>query len=184
MYIDLTNMNYVMSQVFVIFAVLTLGFSYLTKDKKNIMILVTMTSLFYGAEYLFLGAFSGVAVNIISIIRNIWFYINAKNNKKNSVGTFAILSVALIILGIMTYENVFSIIPIVATILFTYSVWQDNNKVYRYMSVPMSVMWILYNIICNSILGVIAESVMIIFEIAGIIKLHAKTESNNNNNND
>lgn len=176
MNIDLTNINYVISQLFVIFAVLSFGFSYLTKDKKKIMILVTMTSLFYGGEYLFLGAFAGVGVNIISIIRNIWFYINASKNKKNSVWVLGILSLALVILGIITYENIFSIIPIVATVLFTYSVWQDNNKVYRYMSVPMSIMWIVYNIICNSILGLIAESVMIVFEIIGIIKLYKKDD--------
>lgn len=173
MNIDLTNANYIVSQIFVIFAVLSFGFSYLTNDKKKIMILVTMTSLFYGGEYLLLGAFSGVVVNIISIIRNIWFYVNAKNNKKNNIWVLVILSLALVILGIITYENIFSIIPIVATVLFTYSVWQDNNKVYRYLSVPMSIMWIVYNIVCGSILGLIAESVMLVFEIIGIIKLEA-----------
>lgn len=167
---NMISVEYIVSQVFVIFAVLTFGFSYLTKDKKKIMILVTMTSLFYGVEYFLLGALSGVAVNIISIIRNVWFYINAKNNKKNSVWILIILSALLVILGIITYTNIFSIIPIVATIMFTYSVWQDNNKVYKYMAVPMSIMWIVYNFICGSILGVIAESVILIFEIVGIMR--------------
>lgn len=102
MNIDLTNMNYVLSQVFVVFAVITLGFSYLSKDKKSIMILVTMTSLFYGGEYLLLGAFSGVAVNIISIIRNSWFYLNAKNSKENSV-------LVLIILSLMTANDIWNV---------------------------------------------------------------------------
>lgn len=177
MNIDLKSASYIVSQVFVLFAIMSMGFSYLTKDKKKIMILVTFTSIFYGCEYLLLGAFTGVAVNIISIIRNIWFYINAKNGKKNSVWVLVILSLALVILGVFTYENIFSVIPTIATIMFTYSVWQNNNKIYRYMAVPMSIMWIVYNIICNSILGVIAESIMIIFEIIGIINIPKVTKS-------
>lgn len=171
MNIDLTNARYIMSQMFVILAALSLGFSYLTKDKKAIMILVTMTSVFYGIEYLLLGAFSGAITNVVSIIRNIWFYEEIRKNKKSSVKSLVVLSLLLVLCGIITYDNIFSIIPIVATVLFTYSVWQDSNKVYRYLAIPTSIMWIVYNVICGSILGTLAESSMIVFEIIGIIKL-------------
>lgn len=178
MNIYFTDASYIASQICVIFAVLTLGFSYLTKDKTKIMIFVTMTSVFYGVEYLFLGAFAGVAVNAISIIRNIWFYINAKKNNKNSVWVLITLSILLVVCGMITYVNVFSIIPIVATIMFTYSVWQNNYRIYRYMAVPMSIMWIIYNLICGSILGTIAETVMLVFEIIGIISMLSDKSKN------
>ena len=168
--IDFTNLNYIVSQVFVIFAAISLGTSYLLKDKKTIMILCIMASIGYGGQYLFLGAFTGVAMNIVSIIRSIWFYINAKNNKKNSIWVLIVLSVFVIASGIITYSNIFSIIPIIATLLFTYSVWQDNTNVYRYLAVPMSIMWIVYNLCCNSLLGTITECTVLVFEIAGIIR--------------
>lgn len=179
MNIDLTSVRYIMSQICVILAALSLGFSYLTKDKKNIMILVTMTSVFYGIEYLLLGAFSGTVTNIVSIIRNIWFYEDLKRNKKSSVMSFVVLSLLLVLCGIVFYDNIFSIIPIIATLAFTYSVWQDSNKVYRYLAVPTSIMWIVYNVICGSILGTLAESSMIVFEIIGIIHLHKDSVSEN-----
>jgi len=159
---DFTNLNYTVSQVFVIFAAISLGISYLLKDKKTIMILCIMASI--------LGAFTGVAMNIVSIVRSIWFYINAKNNKKNNIWVLIVLSVFVIASGIITYSNIFSIIPIIATLLFTYSVWQDSTNVYRYLAVPMSIMWIVYNLCCNSLLGTITECTVLFFEIVGIVR--------------
>lgn len=170
MIIDFNNISYIVSQVFVIFAAISLGFSYLSKDKKAIMVLCIMASIGYGGQYLFLGAFTGVAMNIVSIVRNVWFYINAKNNKKNNIWVLVGLCFLIITSGIVTYSNAISIIPIVATVLFTYSVWQDNTNVYRYMAIPMSIMWIVYNLYCNSLFGTILECIMLIFEIVGIIK--------------
>lgn len=164
------DITYIISQVFVIIAMLSLGISYLCKDKKKIMILCIIYSIMYGGQYLLLGAITGFAMNIVSIIRNIWFYINAKSNKKNNIWVLIVLCILAITFGIITYDNIFSIIPILATILFTYSVWQDNTKTYRWLSLPISALWLSYNIIFKSTFGIIAELVLLSFEIVGIVK--------------
>lgn len=163
--------SFIISQVFVILAMLSLGISYLQKDKKIIMILCILYSLFYGGQYLLLGAITGFAMNIVSIIRNIWFYINAKSKKKNNIIVLIMLSTLAIIFGMISYKDLFSLIPIVATILFTYSVWQDNTKIYKYLALPISALWISYNICFKSMFGIIAEFVLLLFEIIGIIKM-------------
>lgn len=164
------DITYIISQIFVIIAMLSLGISYLSKNKKKIMILCIVYSIMYGGQYLLLGAITGFTMNIVSIIRNIWFYINAKSNNKNNIWVLIILCILAIIFGIITYDNIFSIIPILATILFTYSVWQDNTKTYRWLSLPISALWLSYNIIFKSTFGIIAELVLLSFEIAGIVK--------------
>ena len=165
------SVNYIISQVFVVLAMLSLGISYLCKDKKKIMVLCILYSIFYGGQYLLLGAITGFAMNIVSIIRNIWFYINAKKEQKNNIIVFIILCLIAIVSGIISYDNLFSLIPIAATILFTYSVWQDNTKIYRWLSLPISALWITYNICFKSVFGIIAELVLLMFEIVGIIKI-------------
>ena len=54
-----------------------------------------------------LGAISDFTMNMVSIIRNIWFYPNAKANKKNDITIFIVLCVLSIIIGVcsrLTYE--------------------------------------------------------------------------------
>ena len=165
------NSTYIISQVFVVCAMIFLGLSYNEKDKKKIMILCVLCSLFYGGQYLLLGAYTGLAMNCVSIIRNIWFYINASHKKKNSFGVLMSLTLITIAFSIATYKDYTSLITMAATIIFTYSVWQDKTKVYRYLAVPVSILWIIYNAIYQSIFGVIAESVLLIVEIIGIIRI-------------
>ena len=75
------DINYVLSQICVIIAVILLGTTYLIKDKKIILFLSILFACFYGIQYLLLNAITGFLMNLVSIVRNIWFYINAK--KKN-----------------------------------------------------------------------------------------------------
>ena len=164
------DITYIISQVFVIVAMLFLGISYLQRDKKTIMILCIVYSVLYGGQYLLLGALTGFAMNIVSIIRNIWFYINAKSNRKNNKLVLMLLITIAIIFAVVSYDNIFSVIPALATILFTYSVWQNNTKVYRWLSLPISALWLSYNIVYKSAFGIIAELVLLTFEITGIIK--------------
>lgn len=166
--------TYIISQCFVILAIMFLGISYLVKDKKTVLFLGMLCSLFYGLEYLLLGAISGLLTNIISILRNVWFYNNSKKKKKNSIWVLIVLAIITIISGLFSYASWYSILPIIATILFTYSIWQDNIKHYRYLAIPISLMWIVYNYCYFSIIGVISECVLLIFEILGIIKHNKK----------
>jgi len=163
--------QYIISQICVIFAIISLGISYLSKDKTKILILSIIYALFYGTHNFLLGAITGVAMNIISIIRNAWFYINAKNQTKNKLYVLVSLCVLAIILGMISYTNITSLIPIIATILYTYSVWQDNTKIYRWMALPISALWITYNVCFKSVFGIILELILLAFEIVGIIKI-------------
>jgi hypothetical protein len=166
--------SYIISQVFVVIALLFLGSSYLVKDKRKVLFLGILCSTFYGLEYLLLGALTGLITNIISVVRNIWFYHNAKRKKKNSLFVFILLSIISIVFGVISFTHWYCILPIIATILFTYTIWQDDIKIYRYLAVPVSICWIVYNACYLSIMGVIAETIVLSFEIIGIIKYNKK----------
>lgn len=163
--------NYLLSQICVILAVILLGITYLIKDKRIILFLSILIVSLYGAQYLLLSAMSGFYMNLVSIIRNIWFYINAKNKKKNSIIVLIVLYIIAIVLGVISFKNVFSILPILATMLYTYSIWQDDIKVYRWLAIPVSISWIIYNVYSNTLFGIITESILLIIEIIGVIKL-------------
>ena len=86
-----------------------------------------------------------------------------------------ILFVIAIVLGLLSFKNIFSLLPIISTLLYTYSIWQDDIKIYRILAIPTSISWIIYNTYSNSILAIITECVLLIIEIIGVIKLMKKT---------
>ena len=65
----------------------------------------------------------------------------------------------------------YSLFPLLAFILYTYSIWQSNIKVYRWLAVPISISWIIYNVYAQTLFGTITECSLLIIEIIGITKL-------------
>lgn len=54
--------------------------------------------------------------------------------------------------------------------MFTFPIWQDNTKIYRFIALPVSGLWIAYNIHYNSAFGLIAEIILLFFEVIGIVR--------------
>lgn len=168
------TLEYTISQICVVLALASMCLSYLTKNKIYILLLSTFSTLFFGIQYGLLGAWTGVAINSVGIVRGIWFYFNDKKGKTNDYISLIILSTALIIVGIATYQSIFSLVATLAMLLFTYTLWQSKVSVYRNMAPFISLLWITYNIYNNSIFAIISESILIVFEIIGIIKYYKK----------
>lgn len=168
---DRMDLTYVLSQICAIIAVILLGITYCVKDKKIVLLLAISFATFYGIQYLLLNAITGFFMNLVSIIRNIWFYINYKNKRKNSIFVLISLFIITITLGLISYKDIFSILPIIATLIYTYSIWQDDIKLYRWLAIPMSLSWLGYNIYSRTLFGVINECILLIVEIIGIIRI-------------
>lgn len=163
---------YLLSQICVIISVIILGTTYFLKDKVTILILCLIYCVFYGIHYLLLGAITGSLMNIISFLRNLWFFRNSKRNKKNSKLVLYILFFISSVFCIISYSDVFSLVSLIASLLSTYSIWQDNVKIYKFLAVPVSICFIIYAIHIGSVVAIITEVVLLIMEIVALIKVY------------
>lgn len=171
---------YILSQVFIIINYIFLIMTYQSKSRKNILIYNFGALIATGISYIFLSAYSGLAMVVVAIIRNVIFIIDEKKNgksNKNSTKDYiilAILYIISIISAIFTYNGILSMMSVVATMLYTYSVWQKNTKTYKALGIPIGIMWIIYNIYIFSIFGIILEVVLAISSIIGYIRENKK----------
>ena len=130
------SITYILSQVFIIISYTLLAITYQIKNRKSILILSFMSIAATGLSYLFLSAYSGLAMVIVAAIRNVIFVVDEKKNGKRLTNTtkdyiiLAVLYLISIIFAVFTYNGILSMISVVATLLYTYSVWQKNTKVY------------------------------------------------------
>lgn len=168
--------TYILSQVFIILYYIFLIMTYQSKSRRNILIFNFCALIATGISYIFLSAYSGLAMVIVAIIRNAIFIIDEKKNGKsdrNGIKDYIILAILYsisIIFAIFTYNGILSMVSVIATMLYTYSVWQKDTKVYKLLGIPIGIMWIIYNIYIFSIFGIILEVVLAISSIIGYIR--------------
>ena len=128
-------------------------------------------NVFQAISYMFLKATSGWAILIIATVRNIIFF---KLNKQEYTLSYKLLLVALLVVigvtGVITYDNIFSILPVCAIVLYSIGVWQKSPKIYKLLSIPNCILWVLYNLSVASIVASIDEFVMLILSIIGFCK--------------
>jgi len=170
------TIQYVISQIFTIIAYIFLAVTYHVKNRKTVIVLNLLGQVIFMIVYILLGAWSGLAMVFAAIIRNAIFIIDEnKNGKRKSIGKIDIIVLALmciicILSAIFTYQGIFSLIPVLATMIYTYAVCQKNVKTYKLLGMPTEILWTCYNIYIKSILGTILESVMLISCFTGIVK--------------
>lgn len=162
--------KYVIAQILVVMGASCLGISYLCSNKELILLWGILYSVFYGLQFILLGAFTGGAMSAVSIIRSCWFYMNAKNNRKNSFIIFATICILAICFGVISYCEMVSILPVLAVITFTYSIWQDNVKLYRILAIPIGIIWVAYHIHYHSVFGLVSEVALMLTAITGMIR--------------
>lgn len=163
--------KYLLSQISVIIATIFISFTYFSKNRKIFLILFILYSIFYGIHYLLLNALTGFLMNLVSIIRNIIFFKYEVKKKENSKLFLILLFSIIIIFGVYSYKDLFSIISILASLLSTYSVWQKNTKVYRILAVVVSVCFIIYAVHIKSLFAIITEIILLFAEFVGLILL-------------
>ncbi len=120
-------------------------------------------------HYLFLGAFSGSVTKIIALIRNEIIILKDKNKKLNNIYILMIFILAYIAAGILTYKNIYSLLPIIAASIYLIFVWNGDEYKTKKTAFFCYFLWLIYNIFVLSIAGIISNVVSIISTFIAII---------------
>lgn len=162
--------NEIIGQILGIIAPIITFVSYQVNSKKKLLILQTAATLSTCLSYMFLGASSGFALNIVCIIRNIAFFFQDSKSKLNMISS-CILAVIMGGLGFLSWEGPISLLVIIALAANTIFMSFGNAQLLRKSVICTSSMILIYNIFIENptIGGIINESVAIIASIIGII---------------
>ena len=176
------SLVYILSQVFTILMYALLAWTYLLKDKRKIVIVSALSLLANVIAYILLGAWTGLAMCIVAILRNLYILWDEKQygkrtiNEKRDYIFLAIVYLGIILATIPTYEGFLSLLSVFATSIYTYSIWQKSTKIYKFYGIPVGILWIAYNAYVKSLFGVLLEGVLFVVSIIGYIQeLRGKT---------
>lgn len=173
---QITVQQYIASQIIIAISYTCLGLTYCSKKRKIILILSFFANFTNACAYLLLGAYTSASMCAISIARDIVFIvdekINGKNNKIVKKDVFILIGVYIvaIISIILTFNGWKSLLYAVASMLYTYSIWQKNNQMYKLLGIPCYIIVIIESIVIKSVLGLILQSIVLVCTIIMFIK--------------
>ena len=138
-------------------------------DHKKIMICTTLNALCFTLQYFLLGAYTGMAINGIAIVRNLVFAYLVAKKKKTLPATF-IFSACMIVSGVLTWDSAISLLPMLGKTTETVSFSMNRPKLVRFIAFPSLLCWLVYNSITGSIGGAISDLMAITAIVIGLVK--------------
>ena len=176
------TVTYIASQIVTIFVYIFLSLTYCVKSRKLILAFSFSSNFLNAIAFILLGAYTSSAMCAISILRDIIFIIDEKINGKSDKITKKDVAILAFVYGlcataiICTFKGPLTLLYATASMLYTYSIWQKNNKLYRFLGIPVTLIVIVDSIIIKSVFGAILQGVVLITSIAGFVSHKEKED--------
>ena len=149
--------NFILVQILGLITLILFVISLQQRKKETFLLLQTCGTIFFIAQYILAGRITGATVFTIVAVRGLVFFYYKKKDLKPSkmvlIAFQAILSIAVF----LTWQNILSVLPLVATVAKTWGTWQDNMKWIRLTSVISQSSMIIYNFTASMYTGALTE---------------------------
>lgn len=140
------------------------------KKHKHILTLRTLSEFIFAVQYFLLGAYTGMAADLLGCLRNQLFTRQIAKGK-STAGSIALFSLAFTVFGILTWEGPKSLLVIFAKVLSTVAYGNKNPTVVRAIILLTSSSWLIYNIYVFSLAGIACEVVTLVSLMVGILRM-------------
>ena len=160
-------------QIFGIIAII-LGFvSYQLKTQKQLLFMQTSVAAVFCVHYFLIGAYSGMAMNAVNIVRNI-FYDRRTQKGSTSIVTPIIFVIVQCIMCIITWDAWYSVFILLGVGINTFCMSFKDPQNVRKSIIVTSPMVLTYDIFARSIGGSIYETVALISAAIGVFRNRKK----------
>lgn len=160
---------YIIGQVLGILAVITGFISYQMKTQRGIIALQMATALIFTLHYVFIGAPTAIALNLLGAVSCIFYYFRDKRGGKSVIEPI-VFAVLIIVSSILTWEGWYSALIMVGLVFNTVSLTFSDPQATRAVVFIKSPLCLIYNAIVLSGGGVIYECTVLCSAVIGIIK--------------
>lgn len=143
--------------IFGIIAVALFLLCYQLKERRSIIICNIISRAAYIIQYILLFAFVGAAMDSAALLSS---FLASKRDtrlvRRYRIPILIFVNAVIVGVGILLYENVYSIAAIVGVLLETVALWMTREQVIRILSLIAAPVWLIYNAACGawgSVLG-------------------------------
>lgn len=148
--------------------------SFQQKKRSQCMLLQMAASLTISAQLFLLGAVTGACLDFISFIRTLLFSCRDKYKWANSPFWLVFFLALMIVVGILTWDNIYSLMVILCTCLSTVALWMKEGRHIRRISLLVGPCGFVYCLANGSYTGALNEVIAVASILIGIIRLDMK----------
>lgn len=144
--------------------------SFQCKKHRPMMLLRSANEFLFALQYGLLGAYTGMAMNIVGVARNLTFA-ELVRRKRDTKWVRIAFCAAFLIFVAFTWSGFKSIMVGVAKVLSTVAYGSSKTGFVRIIILFTSIAWMIYNYSVSSYAGCVCEAFSIISIVIGIIRL-------------
>ena len=162
-------MKFIIAQILGTIGYSLLAYSFFKKNKKQILFIQIFAYIGFTTHYILLGALTGSVCNILGFIALIFIYFFSDDIRKKKI----LVIILVPLLGVMTYlsyENIYSLFPVVGCLLTFISFLSKNVNKIRFVGIISTACWLIYAIIYVSYSAIIFEVIILIAAVIAYIK--------------
>ena len=143
----------ILAQLFGIGAITSSIIIYSRKDRRNLLRFKAIQDICWGIHYLLLACYSAAASSGICFTRSFVFYNSEKKWAKSRLWVVAYIAFYLVS-AVMTWQNIFSILPACASCVSTVAFYRKNPAHTKALQIIASLITLSYNILQSHSLSV------------------------------
>ena len=164
-----------MLNILVIQGIGALGFilldlSYFKKEKRQILVMQIFSYILFAIHFYLLNGITGVICNLIGLFALLTIYMFEKYKIKNKIFCTIFFIGLLLAVNIMTFQNIYSIFPMVASVIVIISFLKNNENNIRGIGVLSATCWLIYAIVYKSYISIFFEAATFINAIVAFFK--------------
>ena len=167
---------YIIGQIIGIIAMAIFFISYQFKEAKKLMVFQCLAVVSICIHYLLIGATSGLILNLVCLARNIC-YANRDKRLLSGIWVPIFFCIAMGIVGILSWQDYYSIFIITGLIINTIFLSQPNTQILRYSILLTSPLVFTYDVFVLSVGGMANEALAVTSSIIGIIRVKKESKS-------
>lgn len=134
-----------------------LVFSFQCKKEKLLFLFQTVSAFLFILHYGLNGDYTGMAMDGIAFVRA--FLMASGKKPLTGKAALGVLLTAILVLGVLTWQDWFSVFPVIALLVSTVFLYSgDGKKIRRAQFFCTSPTWMVYNVRVASIPGIICEA--------------------------
>lgn len=157
-------MTQLIAQIIGIVALLFVLLSFQKNNRHFILLFLIIAQVLFTVHFGLLGAWTGAAMNGVAAVRTYIFNQRESKNWSNNHVWLHLFVLLFWILGIITWKENYSLLPILAITVDTFAVWNKKTSNIRlFMLIPRP-LWFVYNFTVGSYAGMITE-IFVLFSI-------------------
>ena len=171
-------MKNIIPQIVGLAAVATFLLSYQQKKRRNIILMNVLSRFLYILQYLLLGAFSGMALDVLGALSSV---VAGKKDRpfvaKHLKLIIILLNGSMIAAGVtlcIINKSLLDLLPIAGVLLHTGAFWISDERIIRRVSLLGSPFWFIYNFASRAYGSAIGDLLSMVSIVTAMIKFREK----------